>query len=101
MVNYDDIEALLGPSPFGPKKMIAPQSWVEAERDKQDTGEDEPRRPQRPRKDTQDDDINLSPAWAQSHRICQILLLREEKTQMFLWFSPLMFQLDLIWLTEQ
>ncbi|XDV17343.1 hypothetical protein PO909_023221 [Leuciscus waleckii] len=62
VVNYDDIEALLGPSPFGPKKMIAPQSWVEAERDKQDTGEDEPRRPQRPRKDTQDDDINLSPA---------------------------------------
>ncbi|XP_077057598.1 mitochondrial inner membrane m-AAA protease component paraplegin [Siphateles boraxobius] len=62
VVNYDDIEALLGPSPFGPKKMIAPQSWVEAERDKQDTGEDEPRRPQRPRKDPQDDDINLSPA---------------------------------------
>lgn len=62
VVNYDDIEALLGPSPFGPKKMIAPQSWVEAERDKQDTGEDEPRKPQRPRKDTQDDDINLSPA---------------------------------------
>ncbi|XP_056090791.1 paraplegin [Rhinichthys klamathensis goyatoka] len=62
VVNYEDIEALLGPSPFGPKKMIAPQSWVEAERDKQDTGEDEPRRPQRPRKDPQDDDINLSPA---------------------------------------
>lgn len=63
VVNYDDIEALLGPSPFGPKKMIAPQSWVEAERDKQDTGEDEPRGPQRPqRKDRQDDDINLSPA---------------------------------------
>uniref|UniRef100_A0A673LE23 Mitochondrial inner membrane m-AAA protease component paraplegin n=1 Tax=Sinocyclocheilus rhinocerous TaxID=307959 RepID=A0A673LE23_9TELE len=41
VVNYDDIEALLGPPPFGPKKMIAPQSWVEAERDKQDTGEDE------------------------------------------------------------
>uniref|UniRef100_A0A673L636 Paraplegin-like n=1 Tax=Sinocyclocheilus rhinocerous TaxID=307959 RepID=A0A673L636_9TELE len=34
VVNYDDIEALLGPPPFGPKKMIAPQSWVEAERDK-------------------------------------------------------------------
>uniref|UniRef100_A0A671L9I9 Paraplegin-like n=1 Tax=Sinocyclocheilus anshuiensis TaxID=1608454 RepID=A0A671L9I9_9TELE len=42
VVNYDDIETLLGPPPFGPKKMIAPQSWVEAERDKQDTGEDEP-----------------------------------------------------------
>uniref|UniRef100_A0AAX7V1C5 Mitochondrial inner membrane m-AAA protease component paraplegin n=1 Tax=Astatotilapia calliptera TaxID=8154 RepID=A0AAX7V1C5_ASTCA len=42
VVNYDDIEALLGPPPHGPKKMILPQSWVEAERDKQDTGEDEP-----------------------------------------------------------
>ncbi|KAK7175705.1 hypothetical protein R3I93_000082 [Phoxinus phoxinus] len=62
VVNYEDIEALLGPSPFGPKRMIAPQSWVEAERDKQDTGEDEPRRRQRPRKDPEDDDINLSPA---------------------------------------
>ncbi|XP_067308119.1 mitochondrial inner membrane m-AAA protease component paraplegin [Pseudorasbora parva] len=63
VVNYDDIEALLGPSPFGPKKMIAPQSWVEAERDKQDTGEDEPRGPQRPQsKDQQDEDVNLSPA---------------------------------------
>lgn len=59
VVNYDDIEALLGPPPFGPKKMIAPQSWVEAERDKQDTGEDEPRRPLRKDKD---DDLNLSPA---------------------------------------
>ncbi|TRY96189.1 hypothetical protein DNTS_026765 [Danionella cerebrum] len=39
VVNYADIEALLGPPPFGPKKMIAPQSWVEAERDLQDTGE--------------------------------------------------------------
>lgn len=64
VVNYDDIEALLGPPPFGPKKMIAPQSWVEAERDKQDTGEDEPRRPLR--KDN-DDDLNLSPAWAPQH----------------------------------
>lgn len=64
MVNYDDIEALLGPSPFGPKKMIAPQSWVEAERDKQDTGEDEPRGPQRPRRKDDDDDVNLNPAWA-------------------------------------
>uniref|UniRef100_A0A9J7ZXS8 SPG7 matrix AAA peptidase subunit, paraplegin n=1 Tax=Cyprinus carpio carpio TaxID=630221 RepID=A0A9J7ZXS8_CYPCA len=62
VVNYDDIEALLGPPPFGPKKMIAPQSWVEAERDKQDTGEDEPRRPQRPLRKDKDDDINLSPA---------------------------------------
>uniref|UniRef100_A0A671L3B9 Paraplegin-like n=1 Tax=Sinocyclocheilus anshuiensis TaxID=1608454 RepID=A0A671L3B9_9TELE len=62
VVNYDDIETLLGPPPFGPKKMIAPQSWVEAERDKQDTGEDEPRRPQRPLRKDKDDDINLSPA---------------------------------------
>ncbi|KAG7235203.1 hypothetical protein INR49_003114 [Caranx melampygus] len=47
VVNYDDIEALLGPPPHGPKKMIVPQSWVEAEKDKQDTGEDEPQPPQR------------------------------------------------------
>lgn len=45
VVNYDDIEALLGPPPHGPKKMIVPQSWVEAQRDKQDTGEDEPQPP--------------------------------------------------------
>lgn len=42
MINYDDIEALLGPPPHGPKKTISPQSWVEAERDKQDTGEPPP-----------------------------------------------------------
>uniref|UniRef100_A0A7N6B7K7 Mitochondrial inner membrane m-AAA protease component paraplegin n=1 Tax=Anabas testudineus TaxID=64144 RepID=A0A7N6B7K7_ANATE len=47
VVNYDDIEALLGPPPHGPKKMIVPQSWVEAQRDKQDTGEDEPQPPPR------------------------------------------------------
>lgn len=69
VVNYDDIEALLGPSPFGPKKMIAPQSWVEAERDKQDTGEDEPRRRQRPNRKDKDDDINLSPAWASTTHV--------------------------------
>uniref|UniRef100_A0A3B5ARL9 Mitochondrial inner membrane m-AAA protease component paraplegin n=1 Tax=Stegastes partitus TaxID=144197 RepID=A0A3B5ARL9_9TELE len=45
VVNYEDIEALLGPPPHGPKKMIFPQSWVEAERDKQDSGEDEPQPP--------------------------------------------------------
>ncbi|XP_028257823.1 paraplegin [Parambassis ranga] len=55
VVNYDDIEALLGPPPHGPKKMIVPQSWVEAEKDKQDTGDDEPQPP--PRKH-QDEDIN-------------------------------------------
>lgn len=53
VVNYDDIEALLGPPPHGPKRMIAPQSWVEAEKDKQDTGEEEP--PPPPRKRTEDD----------------------------------------------
>uniref|UniRef100_A0AAX7VPQ4 AAA+ ATPase domain-containing protein n=1 Tax=Astatotilapia calliptera TaxID=8154 RepID=A0AAX7VPQ4_ASTCA len=56
VVNYDDIEALLGPPPHGPKKMILPQSWVEAERDKQDTGEDEPQPPP-PHKQT-DEDMN-------------------------------------------
>lgn len=50
VVNYDDIEALLGPPPHGPKRMILPQSWVEAERDKQDTGEDEPPPPPRKRR---------------------------------------------------
>lgn len=42
MINYEDIEALLGPPPHGPKKTISPQSWIEAERDKQDRGEEEP-----------------------------------------------------------
>ncbi|NXA07494.1 SPG7 protein, partial [Sapayoa aenigma] len=41
VINYDDIEALIGPPPYGPKKMIAPQSWLQAERDKQDTREEE------------------------------------------------------------
>uniref|UniRef100_A0AAY4BU80 AAA+ ATPase domain-containing protein n=1 Tax=Denticeps clupeoides TaxID=299321 RepID=A0AAY4BU80_9TELE len=58
VVNYDDIEALLGPPPHGPKKMIAPQSWIEAEKDKQDTGEEEPRRSHPPpRKDEEEDVI--------------------------------------------
>uniref|UniRef100_A0A7N9AQ07 SPG7 matrix AAA peptidase subunit, paraplegin n=1 Tax=Mastacembelus armatus TaxID=205130 RepID=A0A7N9AQ07_9TELE len=51
VVNYDDIEALLGPPPHGPKKMIVPQSWVEAERDKQDTGEEEPPPPRKHRQE--------------------------------------------------
>ncbi|XP_034072804.1 paraplegin isoform X2 [Gymnodraco acuticeps] len=55
VVNYEDIEALLGPHPHGPKKLIAPQNWLEAERDKQDTGEDQP--PPPPRKD-RDEDAN-------------------------------------------
>lgn len=62
VVNYDDIEALLGPPPHGPKKMILPQSWVEAERDKQDTGEDEPQAPP-PHKQT-DEDMNPQLVWS-------------------------------------
>uniref|UniRef100_A0A8D0L5E9 SPG7 matrix AAA peptidase subunit, paraplegin n=1 Tax=Sphenodon punctatus TaxID=8508 RepID=A0A8D0L5E9_SPHPU len=46
VVSYEDIEALIGPSPHGPKKMIAPQSWIGAEKDKQDSGDEEP--PQQP-----------------------------------------------------
>jgi len=55
VVNYEDIEALLGPPPHGPKKTMASQTWLDAERDKQDTGEEEePRAPPR-HKDTQED----------------------------------------------
>ncbi|KAL4613568.1 paraplegin [Arapaima gigas] len=61
VVNYDDIEAVLGPPPHGPKKMIAPQSWIEAERDKQDTGEDEPRKPRRPPRKEEDEELSLGP----------------------------------------
>ncbi|KAB5526022.1 hypothetical protein PHYPO_G00146900 [Pangasianodon hypophthalmus] len=63
VVNYDDIEALLGPPPHGPKKMIAPQSWIEAEKDKQDVGEEEPPIPPRAqRKDEEEENENLGPA---------------------------------------
>ncbi|CAK6436893.1 unnamed protein product [Pipistrellus nathusii] len=41
VINYEDIEALIGPPPHGPKKMIAPLRWRDAEREKQDTGEEE------------------------------------------------------------
>uniref|UniRef100_A0A8C8CLT7 AAA+ ATPase domain-containing protein n=1 Tax=Oncorhynchus tshawytscha TaxID=74940 RepID=A0A8C8CLT7_ONCTS len=61
VVNYEDIEALLGPPPHGPKKMIAPQSWIEAEKDKQDTGEDDEPRPPPRRKDDNDVHLNLRP----------------------------------------
>ncbi|KAM8894826.1 mitochondrial inner membrane m-AAA protease component paraplegin isoform 2-T2 [Spinachia spinachia] len=54
VVNYDDIEALLGPPPHGPKKLIHPQSWLEAERDKQDTGE----QPQPPPSKQGEEDVN-------------------------------------------
>uniref|UniRef100_A0A9L0JVJ3 Mitochondrial inner membrane m-AAA protease component paraplegin n=1 Tax=Equus asinus TaxID=9793 RepID=A0A9L0JVJ3_EQUAS len=46
VINYEDIEALIGPPPHGPKKMIAPQRWSDAEREKQDAGEEEA--PQQP-----------------------------------------------------
>ncbi|XP_068436351.1 mitochondrial inner membrane m-AAA protease component paraplegin [Clinocottus analis] len=54
VVNYDDIEALLGPPLHGPKKLILPQSWLEAQRDKQDTGEE----PQPPPRKHAEDDVN-------------------------------------------
>ncbi|KAM5295564.1 mitochondrial inner membrane m-AAA protease component paraplegin isoform 2-T2 [Glossophaga mutica] len=41
VINYDDIEALIGPPPHGPKKMIAPLRWSDAEKEKQDAGEEE------------------------------------------------------------
>lgn len=63
VVNHDDIVALLGPPPHGPKKMIAPLSWIEAEKDKQDTGEEEPPIPPRDqRKDDEEEIENLVPA---------------------------------------
>ncbi|XP_012578302.1 PREDICTED: paraplegin [Condylura cristata] len=37
VINYEDIEALIGPPPHGPKKMITPQRWSDAE---QDSGEE-------------------------------------------------------------
>ncbi|XP_027952168.1 paraplegin isoform X3 [Eumetopias jubatus] len=46
VIDYEDIEALIGPPPHGPKKMIAPQRWSDAEREKQDVGEEEA--PQQP-----------------------------------------------------
>lgn len=53
VVSYNDIEALLGPPPHGPKKMIVPQSWIEAERDRQDTDDGPP--PPPPRKHGEDE----------------------------------------------
>ncbi|KAK7801797.1 hypothetical protein U0070_027518 [Myodes glareolus] len=41
VINYEDIEALIGPPPHGPKKMIAPQKWIDAEKEKQASGEEE------------------------------------------------------------
>uniref|UniRef100_A0A8I5NGQ7 SPG7 matrix AAA peptidase subunit, paraplegin n=1 Tax=Papio anubis TaxID=9555 RepID=A0A8I5NGQ7_PAPAN len=48
VINYEDIEALIGPPPHGPKKMIAPQRWVDAQREKQDSGEEEAEETQQP-----------------------------------------------------
>ncbi|KAM4721459.1 mitochondrial inner membrane m-AAA protease component paraplegin [Rhinophrynus dorsalis] len=60
VINYDDIETLIGPPPHGPKKMIAPQSWIDAEKDKQDSGEEESGRPPRPRRE-EEEEPNLTP----------------------------------------
>lgn len=49
VINYEDIEALIGPPPHGPKKMIAPQKWIDAQRENQVTGEEEAAPPPPPR----------------------------------------------------
>ncbi|XP_075795962.1 mitochondrial inner membrane m-AAA protease component paraplegin isoform X2 [Pelodiscus sinensis] len=54
VINYEDMEALIGLPPHGPKKMIVPQSWLEAEKEKQDTGDGEP--PQPPRNQEEDEE---------------------------------------------
>ncbi|XP_073164362.1 mitochondrial inner membrane m-AAA protease component paraplegin isoform X2 [Lepidochelys kempii] len=59
VINYEDMEALIGLPPHGPKKMIVPQSWLEAERDKQDTGDEEP--PQQPRTREEEEEPSLRP----------------------------------------
>ncbi|XP_074865024.1 mitochondrial inner membrane m-AAA protease component paraplegin isoform X2 [Carettochelys insculpta] len=59
VINYEDMEALIGLPPHGPKKMIVPQSWLEAEKDKQDTGDGEP--PQQPRSQEEDEEPSLTP----------------------------------------
>uniref|UniRef100_A0A8D2DPL3 Mitochondrial inner membrane m-AAA protease component paraplegin n=1 Tax=Sciurus vulgaris TaxID=55149 RepID=A0A8D2DPL3_SCIVU len=41
VINYEDIEALIGPPPHGPKKMIPPQRWIDAQREQQASGEEE------------------------------------------------------------
>lgn len=41
VINYEDIEALIGPPPHGPKKRIAPQRWSDAQREKREAGEAE------------------------------------------------------------
>eukprot|EP00069_Balaena_mysticetus_P022471 bmy_14302T0 len=41
VINYEDIEALIGPPPHGPKKRIAPQRWSDAQREKAEAEEAE------------------------------------------------------------
>ncbi|KAJ1083906.1 hypothetical protein NDU88_004061 [Pleurodeles waltl] len=60
VINYNDIEELIGAHPYGPKKMIAPQSWIEAEKDKQDTGDEEPPKKQKDREEDEEES-NLRP----------------------------------------
>nr|XP_023965901.1 paraplegin isoform X2 [Chrysemys picta bellii] len=57
VINYEDMEALIGPPPHGPKKMIVPQRWLEAEREKQDTGDEEP--PQQPQTREEEEEPSL------------------------------------------
>ncbi|XP_006902911.1 PREDICTED: paraplegin [Elephantulus edwardii] len=45
VINYEDIEALIGPPPHGPKKLILPQKWLDAEREKQDSADEEATQP--------------------------------------------------------
>ncbi|XP_045362646.2 mitochondrial inner membrane m-AAA protease component paraplegin isoform X1 [Camelus bactrianus] len=42
VISYEDIEALIGPPPHGPKKMIAPLRWSDSERERRDAGEEVP-----------------------------------------------------------
>ncbi|XP_038610253.1 paraplegin [Tachyglossus aculeatus] len=51
VINYEDIETLIGPPPHGPKKLISPQKWIDAEREKQDPGEEEAPQRGRPREE--------------------------------------------------
>uniref|UniRef100_A0A6I8P3W1 Mitochondrial inner membrane m-AAA protease component paraplegin n=1 Tax=Ornithorhynchus anatinus TaxID=9258 RepID=A0A6I8P3W1_ORNAN len=51
VINYEDIEKLIGPPPHGPKKLISPQKWIDAEREKQDPGEEEAPQQGRPREE--------------------------------------------------
>uniref|UniRef100_F7EWL3 Mitochondrial inner membrane m-AAA protease component paraplegin n=2 Tax=Monodelphis domestica TaxID=13616 RepID=F7EWL3_MONDO len=57
VINYEDIEALIGPPPHGPKKMITPQKWIDAEREKQGTEEEEePPQRRHPREEDLDEE---------------------------------------------